>query len=140
MLFLLNIIATSAYWRTPAIQRENWRAAVHEIERKYPTGTVALFAFPEAFAPWRWYADTVYPVLATGELTLTDQTALSTIKKSTEYDHIIVFDYLRDLTDPARKLNSLLIEYGYKEIEVLDYPGIGFIRIYSKPEAVISYR
>lgn len=140
VLLIINITGTVSYWTNPLLQRENWRTLISSIEEKYPKYSTTLFAFPEPFAPWRWYADNSYPALATGELLLTDEAALSTIKKASEHDHVLVFDYLRDLSDPERKLDGLLIEYGYKQTELLEYPAIGFIRIYSKPTAVISYR
>jgi uncharacterized membrane protein len=139
-MFIVNSISVAQYWLSPALQRENWRSLISEIEAKYPERSITLFAFPKPFAPWRWYSSEEIPALATGELVVTSENAVQIIKKSSDFDQVIMFDYLKDLSDPDEKLKNLLIEYGYKEIEVIDYPLIGFVRIYSKPEAVISYR
>lgn len=139
LILSINVVTTLQYWSTPALQRENWRQLITELEHKYPESAVAVFSFPEPFAPWRWYTSGSITAVATEQLLLDTETTLATLKKSLQYDYIITFDYLRDLSDPEHLLNLHLISYGYKEIEVIDYPLIGFVRIYSKPEAVISY-
>ncbi|MDQ5950931.1 MAG: hypothetical protein QG639_208 [Patescibacteria group bacterium] len=140
VLLSINIFTVTQYWTKPVLQRENWKQMVSDIEADYPESSVAVFSFTEAFSPWRWYASDTFPTLPTYEIFLTEETAIATVKQATRYDFVITFDYLADLTDPNRMLHKQLVAYGYKEIEVIDYPVIGFVRIYSKPEAVISYR
>ncbi|PIY79935.1 MAG: hypothetical protein COY81_00390 [Candidatus Pacebacteria bacterium CG_4_10_14_0_8_um_filter_43_12] len=135
----INLFSVYAYWSHPQLQRENWRDLITQIQQQFPDHSVALFSFSAPFAPWRWYANADYPAIATGELFLNEQTAEKTIQQLLEYDHILVFDYLRDLTDPDHLLDQYILEAGYQNSGYLDYSQIGFVRIYSRPAAVISY-
>lgn len=140
IVLITNIFSTTQYWLNPRLQRENWRDLITEIEEKYPSQSAALFAFPKPFAPWVWYASASYPSFSSGTvLTDTNPDLLENIKKINEYNHVLVFEYLTDLTDPNHKLKSSLESYGYTEQGYFIYPNIGHVWIYSKPAAVISY-
>jgi hypothetical protein len=52
---------------------------------------------------------------------------------------VLVFDYLRDLTDPDDRLITAVESFGFSGRGVIDYPNIGFVRIYSKSEFAIGY-
>ena len=61
------------------------------------------------------------------------------LKSITDYQYVLIFDYLRDLTDPSHRLEETVESLGFTGRGVLDYPGIGFVRIYSKSEFTIGY-
>lgn len=140
IIMLVNLISTAQYHLNPNYQRENWRGLYQEISAKYsPSETVALFSFPDAFAPWRWYDTQNYPVVTTGELSINNVEDLSLqIKSVADYRYIIVFDYLKDLTDPEDQLRQELWSLGFHEIDTLNYPQIGFVRIYSRGQPTAS--
>ncbi len=140
LLLVINVWGTLAYYRQPQYQREDWRAVQTWVRSRYPaTKTVAVFAFPEAFAPWRWYDDDGYSVIATGQLHVDQVPDLAEVLKPvTEYEYVVTFDYLNDLSDPARKVNQVLRSLGYTEVELRSWPGVGFVRIWSKPSGRIS--
>jgi len=140
ILFLvtLNLMTTLQYYTVPRYQREDWRGVHQQILTQYPTSTVVVFAFPEAFAPWRWYDDGKYPEITTGALT-TERSNLNSLKKVTEYQTVLVFDYLRDLTDPQQKIEEKMQEYGYKEVnQITPSTGVGIIHVYQKKEHTIG--
>lgn len=136
----VNIVSTAQYWTNPDLQRENWRALIAEIQTQYPSSTAVLFAFPKPFAPWTWYADSSYPAYTSNSI-LTDSNPdlADDIKKINQYDHVLLFEYLTELTDPNNKLQNILESYDYSDQGYLVYPNIGHVWIYSKPSAVISY-
>lgn len=140
LLLVINLWGTSAYYRSPQYQREDWRAVHGWVSDRYPADkTVAVFAFPEPFAPWRWYDDGEYPVIATGQLHVDQVPDLAEVLKPvTEYDYVVTFDYLSDLSDPERKVSQVLRNLGYAEVELRSWPGVGFVRVWSKPSGRIS--
>jgi hypothetical protein len=54
------------------------------------------------------------------------------MSQALNYDHVIVFDYLRDLTDPNHFIEQYLTVYNYQAGQVYDYPQLGFVRTYLK--------
>ncbi|MCD8546201.1 hypothetical protein LRY64_02470 [Candidatus Woesebacteria bacterium] len=50
------------------------------------------------------------------------------------YEYVLVFDYLRDLTDPDRKIEFVLSEWGYEEIGAITYPNIGPVRMWVRQQ------
>ena len=139
-LLVINLAGLTRYYADPQLQRENWRSLISEMHQRYPAEkSIAVFSFPEPFAPSRWYTDS-YPTVSTGKLTtaavpdLADQ-----LKPVIEYEYVLVFDYLRDLTDPDNHVPITLESFGFKQVELIDYPNIGFVRVFSKSPTVTAY-
>jgi len=134
VLLFINLVSTVSYYTQPGLQRENWRAAYQEIVTKYPPQqTIAVFAFPEPFAPWRWYDSVGYPTLSTKTLHISQVENLTqTLTPINKYQFVVVFEYLTDLTDPDNLLLKEIEAYKYTTVEVLEYPNLGFVRIYRK--------
>lgn len=130
--FAVHLFSYAIYLVTPSFQRENWRGLTASIEAQYPTDSRVVFAFDDAFAPWRWYSTGTVPYTATGSLYLHSSqdlgNTLSTVQEST----LLVFDYLRDLTDPNNHLTTYLIGVGYQQTGLIDGGDIGFVRIFQK--------
>lgn len=140
MLLLCNIVGTFHYYQQPSLQRENWRALQQEITRKYsPDNSIVIFAFPEPFAPWRWYDQHTFPTLSLGYLvTGIPEDVANQLKSATNYHYVILFDYLTDLSDPQHLLMKEIESYGYQTIDIIDYPNIGFVRVYARPGVTVS--
>ena len=134
-LFLsLNMWGVLQYHLNPNYQRENWRSLHQEILVNYsPEETILLFSYTNPFAPWKWYDQDNYPTLSTGKFYIKNAQQLPDLVKTiTEYKYILLFDYLRDLTDPDDQLREELWSLGFHEINTLDYPNIGFVRVFSR--------
>lgn len=133
-LLLVNSYGVLSYWIKLELQREDWRGLATEVEEKFdPSETVILQSFDEPFAPWRYYADTSFKTLDTAALFIEDSKNLDYIATEiTDYEYVLVFDYLRDLTDPENKLVKLVEDQGYQEIGAFDGGNIGFVRILKK--------
>lgn len=145
VILTINLVSTAAYYEQPALQRENWKALHTEIVTQFPREkTLLLYSFNAQFAPIEWYErleTAQYPYLLTGSLSVDAISDLAeTMKKVVEYDTVLVFDYLRTLTDPNKKIDAQLHSLGFKEVGVLDYPNIGFVRIFVKPATIIGSR
>ncbi|MFA6814655.1 MAG: hypothetical protein GX943_01635 [Candidatus Pacebacteria bacterium] len=139
-IFAIHLFALTNYWLKPQLQRENWRTLVGEIEQSFGLGkSVAVFSFSAPFAPFEYYQEDYLATFATGSFYLPNESDLpNKIKVLADYDYVLLFDYLRDLTDPQDQLPSLIKDLGFAEIGVYDYPNIGFVRIYTK-ESLRAY-
>lgn len=132
-LLAIQVASITAYWTNPRLQREDWRGIVAQIERDYADKALAVFSFDAPFAPWNWYSRGVTPALASGVYYLEDLDDPQThFQAARDYRQVLLFDYLRDLSDPQDHLPETLRELGFAEIAALDYPNIGFVRIYQQ--------
>ncbi|MCA9373323.1 hypothetical protein KC921_04485 [Candidatus Woesebacteria bacterium] len=132
---LLNFAGTAQYFLNPKLQREDWRGALDRISQTNPDAfTLSNFSGP--FAPIAWYHRHQPNArdLATRSIPITsDKQAASIIgeiKQDYQPQTIIYFEYLTDLTDPQHYLRDSLEHSGYRLQDLLDYPGIGFVRTY----------
>ncbi len=140
ILTLINMGGIMQYYSQPGLQRENWRQLYRQIAIQYPPDlSVAVYSFPAPFAPMRWYDTENYPALSTGQLHVDQVENLSErLKGITNYKYVLVFDYLMDLTDPQRKVLAVISDFGYHEVDQLDYPNIGFVRVFTQSETVTA--
>jgi len=138
----INLFSLWQYWTNPSLQRENWRGLKQELVQKFPKqDTLVIFAFDEALSPWRWYQPDALPSLSIDSRQINNDQALRTQLKITEnYRYLLVFDYLRTLTDPDNKLEPAVENLGFVGRGVIDYPNLGFVRIYTRPDFAIGYR
>jgi hypothetical protein len=136
----IHLFTLIAYWTQPSLQRENWRSLVSDIEQDFgQNNSLAIFSFPAPFSPWVYYQQDLVPSFATGSLYLPSESDLANrYKFFADYDYLLLFDYLRDLTDPNDQLPALIQDLGFAQIGVFDYPNIGFVRIYTK-ESLRAY-
>lgn len=137
----LNIVGLTAYYTTPKLQRENWRKLQAQIADQYSPGSaVAVFAFPAPFASWQWYDQGTFDTISTGYLgSQSLEYTHQQLNQVSEYRFVLVFDYLRTLTDPNNAILTSLESMGFKGVGVIDTPNIGFVRIYTRPDALLSH-
>jgi len=123
--------ATWSYWNVRELQREDWRSLTQEIEANFSAHNTALvFAFDGPFPPWDWYEQESWRTYSTGTKPPVDVAAVQESLAGIEnYENILVFDYLRDLTDPERKIDVVLAGWGYDEVGAITYTGIGPVRM-----------
>jgi len=140
----INLFSSFSYYTQTKYQRENWREVQAYIEEKYdPNNSIVLFAFPDQFASWQWYNNGRFPTAATGVFVVSEDplaTDRQIIKQLTDYQFILVFDYLRDLTDPQHQIEADLERYGFQQVGVI--PGnapLGMIRVFARAGQIIGF-
>lgn len=130
---IIFLIGTANIYTNPNIQREDWRSLVAQVESTYPTNSALVVAYQDAYSPWRWYSQNIIPVYSLGKLSVTQVENLSEqLSPAWQYQTIITFDYLADLTDPDRQVQQSIKQAGYKPTDLLDFPQIGYTRIFEK--------
>jgi hypothetical protein len=137
LVLALNLYGTFSYYTKADYQRENWRHAVATLHQDYnPSQTLVMFAYPAPFSPWSWYEagyGQTFPTLATGTYdTKTLGEIEATLSPAFGYNQVIVFDYLRSLTDSNNQIPTTLINNNFVETKIYDYKNLGFIRVYSQ--------
>jgi len=132
-LLALNLTAITSFAIGPQFQREQWRQAVQFVEVDTNGDSIAVFSFPEAFAPWLWYSRELVPVVAVApEFRVTAQSLQTRQTLISGRERVYYFHYLSDLTDPDKLVPGFLQDLGFVNIETKDFPGVGFISIYEK--------
>ena len=134
---MYQLISVNLYWTRSMYQREDWRTSLITIHQMFSvTDTIVVFGFTGPFAPWDYYKDRLqlqyqtitFPTLLINESSVLDQS----MKRVAGFQRVLVFDYLRDLTDPNRNIEKWLEDHGYKGVASLDTQNIGFIRVYER--------
>jgi uncharacterized membrane protein len=144
LLLSINLFSTFKYYTDSSYHRENWREIQQYISRKYdPQKSIVLFAFTNQFASWEWYNKGTFPTTSTQVFTVSndpESPERMLIKQLTDYQYILVFDYLRDLTDPNRIIEADLLRYGYQQVDVI--PGntaLGQVRVFARSRQILGY-
>jgi uncharacterized membrane protein len=128
-----NLLIISAYWVKPELQREPWRQAITGLESQFGSDATVVFRFYAPFSPWEWYATGSLPSLSTGSLYLDSITPLNTtLSPSKSSSTVLVFDYLKELTDPQDFTHEWLIRQGFQPISSIHYPNLGAIKQYTR--------
>ncbi len=121
------------YYTNPYVQREQWRQAISYVEENDTVDkTIAIFVFPEPFAPYLWYEKGKIEAIGIAprfRLETDDLDKLSEILVGKE--KIYLFQYLTGLTDPTDLAKKYFESLGYKLSNTKDFPGVGFIFEYN---------
>lgn len=128
-----NLIGNGIYFVSHDNQRENWKAAIASVESS--DVQLAVFEFPAPFAPFEWYSSGKVEGLGAltnlnSDVRLTEQKIDNEI--SDEITRISYFVYLRDLTDPARHVETKLESLGFRKVKSEGFPGVGEIVYYER--------
>lgn len=128
---IIFVIANVIFWQTPAFQRENWRQTADLINR---SNALTIVNFPDVISPLKFYAPTAYYY--------PDQEKLGVLRRDLDLTlpallaknpHVLVLDYLSDLTDPRRRILTWLKEAGLTQVAVHNINGVGFIYEFKAP-------
>jgi uncharacterized membrane protein len=140
LLIGIHMFSTVSYWTDTALQREDWRSMIKKLESLTPPDkTVAVFAFPAPFAPWAWYATPEIDTLSTGTLSVGQiKSVRDFVEPVTQYEYVVTFEYLQQLSDPNKEIEQTVSSYQYKDVYLLEYPLIGFTRIWTKQTNTLS--
>lgn len=133
VVILTSLGGTMQYYIDPNMQREQWREAVSFTEQNADLYSVALFVFPDPFAPYLWYQKSgmdawgIAPKFIVSNEDLEKLTARLENKKT-----VYLYQYLTGLTDPKQKTQRYLSLNGYIQKDTHNFPGVGFIYTYVK--------
>ena len=123
-IFLISLLSLFAYYINPAFQREDWRGAISFISKRLDNQSLVVFENNEIPAPVRYYSSdlTFYkPGLSEG-----------LDKDLDNVNKIYLFEYLVEVYDPVRTVESTLKELNYVKTQTFNFDGVGFVHFYTK--------
>ncbi len=130
---LVSFYSLYLYNFNTRFQRENWREAVRFVENESSGAALAVFAFPEPFAPWQWYNQRqIQSIGVAPNLIVTKNNIDQFAHQFLSYNRLFYFHYLTDLTDPEKIVPEYLQNLGFIESKKNDFPGVGFVSTYEK--------
>jgi len=133
IIIITSISAVADYYTNPYIQREQWRQAVSYIEENGEKNNLAVFIFPEPFAPYLWYETGKIEAVGIAPRFRVQSEDLEKLSaKLTNKSRIYLFQYLTGLTDPANLTARYIESQGYKQSITKDFPGVGFVYLFEK--------
>lgn len=134
VIIITSLAGIFQYFIDPKVQREQWREAVLSIESEAPPNSVAIFAFPDPFAPYLWYQNGRVPGIGIASLFTVRGIDLAHLGTDTlpYVSRIYLFQYLTGLTDPKNDTGKYISEKGFYQIEQKNFEGVGFISVYER--------
>ena len=129
---LIELIASSIYLLNPKYQREDWRELVNFLRSK--VSSITIFESSGNLAPFDYYAKG--EINARGALKNfpakndSDLEDLENMLK--EFKNVYLVNYLVEISDPNGLVGRKLESMGYKQVDVLDFNGVGFLYNYRK--------
>jgi uncharacterized membrane protein len=132
IIIFISLSSLFLYFSQARLQREDWRAATTFIESQDPKNSVAIFEFSQPFAPYQWYSQgevKAYGVLP-GLKAKPEVVNQKMFEVTAGVDNVFLFQYLQPLTDPDHLVEGWLQKNGFKEKEIKDFSGVGFVYNY----------
>lgn len=132
VILIIQLFSVSVYLFNSSYQREDWRGVVDYLE-SINKESLILFESSGTLPPFDYYAKN--KLNARGALKdfpvkdINEVNDLSFNTPNTPKD-IYLVDYLVDISDPNRLVSKKLINLGYKQSEIKNFTGVGFIYHY----------
>jgi uncharacterized membrane protein len=130
----IAIVGNLAYFTRPRLQREQWRQAISFLHQNQTTDSAILVKFSDKFAPFYWYASDlpVQAIIPKFPAAIADVSKNLEFLSSFNFQTVYLLEYLTDLTDPQRHVESVLKDLSFNLTKTYDFPGVGFIRQFNR--------
>jgi hypothetical protein len=130
----IALVGNLAYFTRPRLQREQWRQAINFLHQTSSSTSTIVVKFTDRLSPFFWYDPQlkVVPALSQFPAEAPDVAKNLGFLSSPQYSRVYLLEYLTDLTDPQRQVEAVLKDLGFSLTKTADFPGVGFIRQYSK--------
>jgi uncharacterized membrane protein len=123
---LINLLSLGIYYFDRTNHREDWKSAVHFIERSAKADEVVIFSYPEPFAPYRWYATNNFSFGGADSILATGESLSITRELVSSKGGVFYFEYLSSLSDPNGYVRKT-IEEDFTLDQIYNFNGVGFI-------------
>lgn len=131
VVLVIQIFSALVYLFNPSFQRDDWKGLVNFLSTK---GKPVLFESSGTLPPFDYYAKG--EIYARGGLKdfpakdITDVVDLENILQGEKEVYLV--EYLVDISDPTRLIQKRLGQLNFKEIEIINFNGVGFVYHYKK--------
>lgn len=131
-IILIELVSAAIYLFNPIYQRDDWKGLVNFFKLK--ERPIILFESSGTLPPFDYYAKG--EIDARGGLKdfpakdITDVVDLENILQGGREVYLV--EFLVDISDPQRYLQKRLGQLNFKEIEIINFNGVGFVYHYKK--------
>ena len=129
---LIEVFCALIYLLNPVYQREDWKGLVKFLYGQRPS--IILFESSGTLPPFDYYAKG--SLNAKGALTdfpAKDESSVSDLGNLLNGEkEVYLVDYLVRISDPNRLVAKKLINLGFKEVDIKNFNGVGFVYHYVK--------
>lgn len=133
-LIYIALVGNLSYFTRPRLQREQWRQALFTIQGLQTPSSISLVKFSAPFSPMSWYLPNlaVFPAISKFPAQPQDVSEKLAFLSSSQINHIFLFEYLTDLTDPHREVDLGLANLGFVRTKIHNFEGVGFIHEFNR--------
>lgn len=124
---LTSLVSLVTYYTNPKFQREDWRGVSQFIQKEHG---LILFENNHLPAPVIYYLDSTSSLEAA--LTNVPAKTKNDLKKIPDVKTVYLVEYLVEITDPQRLLESQLIAQGFGKKKVYNFTGVGLVTQFSR--------
>lgn len=131
LVLLIEVISASIYLFNNSYQREDWKGLVGFL-KTIDYQSQVYFESSGSFAPFDYYANnSINAKVALKDFPAKTQNDLIDFEAdSKNVKHIFLIEYLVDISDPNRLVTKEFTRLGYKQLEIRNFTGVGFVYHY----------
>lgn len=133
LVILTEFISSGVYLFNPAFQREDWKGLVEYLKLQ-PSFSKVLFESNGSFAPFDYYAhNSLQGIGALKKFPAKVEEDLIDLQTVLEDSpDIYLVNYLVEISDPNRLIEKKLTQLNYKQADIKNFNGVGFVYHYVK--------
>lgn len=133
-LILFETVPSLIYLLDSQFHREDWKGSVSFLAKSQNANSVILFENSEVLAPFVYYnKDNLVAIGALKKIPVENLSQLIDLESIAQKNKkLYLFEYLVDITDPKRLVETNLKDLNYANSKTYNFRGIGFIREYVK--------
>lgn len=126
----IQLFCALVYLLNPTYQREDWKGLVNFFKSRQPQ--VILFESSGTLPPFDYYAKgSLNAKGALQDFPAKDESSVSNLEDLLEsYKEVYLIDYMVQISDPNRLVSKKLINLGYREQDIKNFNGVGFVYYY----------
>lgn len=129
---LISVVCSFLYLLIPQNQREDWKGVAAFLTSK--KAELVLFESSGTFPAFDYYAQNqINAKGALKDFPAKDESSVEGLSVLTQgYSEVFLVDYLVQISDPQRLVDTKLNQLGYKVKDTYDFHGVGFVYQYVK--------
>lgn len=132
LLITISVLGLSFYYFDSKYWREDWRFASGFILNNSNADSLSIFAWPDPFPPYKYYAQNKFAVGVVNKFPATMLDVERNLAVVNNKKELFLFQYLSDLSDPNRVIKKVLESKGFKQDNIYNFRGVGFIFHFTK--------
>lgn len=133
LVVLIELVCSAIYLFNPSFQREDWRGLVNFLKTKSNNSEI-LFESSGSFLPFDYYANNQLKAIgALKKFPAKNQDDLIDLETDLKgLNEIYLINYFVEIADPNRLVQKELNDLNYKQVDIENFNGVGFVYHYVK--------